>query len=390
MYLKRRWDKMNTWRVTMQKRSLGSTEEQISIIGLGGFHLIETTDKDAEKLINTYLDAGGNYIETAADYGAGESERKVGKVMKNRRNDCFLATKVSIRDKKGAMRQFEESLQRLQTDHVDLLFFHGVQSIEELETIFASGGAAEAVKEAQKQGKTRFVGMSCHGYPEPLIKAVKNHTLDAVMTGFNFFDALNFPESKDELIPLAKSKGMGIIGMKSLADGLLWQYPEDALRFALSLPIDTMVVGCNRMDQLKKDLQIARDFTPMSDAEMEKTLTEHPFFENYVCRFCGKCLPCPENIGITGLFRLEAWYDRQLRDGIVRSTPEAALRDRLRFWFGNYERAREAYRSTSPGADACTVCGECVPRCPYGVDIPAKLKNVHYKMTRETILSTPI
>lgn len=374
----------------MQQRTLGSTGEQISIIGLGGFHLIETTDKDAEELINTYLNAGGNYVETAADYGAGESERKVGKVMKNRRNDCFLATKVILRDKKGAMRQIEESLNRLQTDHVDLLFFHAVQCIEQLETIFAPGGAAEAAAKAKAQGKVKYIGLSGHGYPETLIEGVKNHALDAVMTGFNFYDALNFPESKDELIPLAKSKGMGVVGMKSLADGLLWEYPEDSLRFALSLPIDTMVVGCNRMDQLKKDLHIVRDFSPMTEGEMEKILTEHPFLGNYVCRFCGKCLPCPENIDITRLFRLEAWYDRQLRDGVVRPTPEAALRDRLRFWFGNYERAREAYRSTSPGADTCTACGECVPRCPYGIDIPAKLKNVHYKMTRETILSTPI
>lgn len=374
----------------MKKRKFGSTSEEVSILGFGGFHLVETPEKEAEELLNTYLDTGGNYVETAAAYGDGLSERKVGKVMKTRREECFLVTKIIDRDRASAARQIDESLRRLQTDHVDLLIYHSVQTFEDLAAIFSPGGAAEAFEEAKAAGKTRYIGISAHGIPETLIEAVQGNPVDAVMTGFNFYDYHNFPDAQNVLIPSARSKGIGIIGMKAFADGLLWEYIGDALRFSLSLDIDTMVVGCNRMDQLQKDLDIVRDFTPLSDGEMKELVMTHPFLGNYVCRFCGKCLPCPEKIDITGIFRYEGWYDRQIRDFTVRPAPEAALRDRLRFWFGYHDYARELYAKESSNAGGCTDCGECLPRCPYGIDIPGKLKNAHYKLTSESIIRMPI
>ena len=370
----------------MKKRKFGNSEEELSIVGLGGFHLLEISDRDAVNIINTYLDMGGNYIETAPEYGAGESERKVGLGLKGRRNDTFLTTKCHFRDKTAAKASIETSLKRLRTDHVDLLIFHHVQKLEELEQIFSPGGALEAFLEAKQEGKTRFIGISGHGLPIALKEAVNNKpSLDAIMTIFNFFDRFNFPDIEESLLPAARSRGLGVIGMKAFADGLLWQYPEQSLRYALSLPIDTMVCGFNTMELLKKDMKIAEEFKPLSKEEKEAIYNHNPVLGNYICRLCNKCLPCPENINIPEIFKLEGWYDRQLRDFKVRTAPDFALRDRLRFWFDNRQEAKQEYSKLDYKADSCTACGECLPRCPYNIDIISKLKYTHFKLTDEWV-----
>lgn len=374
----------------MQKRMLGTTGERVSVLGLGGFHLLEVSDTDASALINTFLDEGGTYIETAAQYGEGESERKVGLVLKTRRDECFLATKSHLRERQGAARSIDESLRHLNTDRIDLLIFHHVQSDEELERILGPDGAMEAFIRAREEGKIRFIGISGHGVPDTLIKALQRFDFDAVMTGVNFYDRFNFPDVEAKLIPLAKGRGIGIVGMKVFADGLLWEYPEDALRYALSLPVDTLPVGFNTMDMLKTDLRVVSSFTPMTEDEKARISKDNLLFGNYVCRLCNKCLPCPEGIDIPLIFKYEGWYDRQLRDRTVRTPPDFALRDRLRFWFENMGKAREAYEALEIKADRCTKCGKCTPLCPYGIDIIDKLEYVHFKLTEERIESISI
>lgn len=377
--------------MSLPKRELGNTGEQVSILGLGGFHLLEVSDAEATVLINRYLDEGGNYVETAAEYGAGESERKIGLVMRERREECFLVTKCHIRDRKGAGKTIEESLRRLQTDHVDLLLLHHVLREEELEQIYSRGGAMEAFLAAKKSGKTRYLGITGHGRPDVLIKALeeKSH-LDAVMTGLNFYDRFNFPGKEQRLIPLARKKEVALIGMKAFADGLLWEYPVESLRYTLTLPIDVLACGFNTMAMLETDLEIVRKFKPMSEKEKQEIFTHNPVLSNSVCRLCDECLPCPEGINIPKVFLYEGWYDRQMRDRRIRSTPEFALRDRLRFWFDDRNLARQSYSQLDVKADACTACGDCSPRCPFGLDIIAKLDNAHYKLTREVTSSVPL
>jgi predicted aldo/keto reductase-like oxidoreductase len=377
--------------MSVPKRKLGKTGEQVSILGLGGFHLLEVSDAEATDLINRYLDEGGNYIETAAEYGGGESERKIGPVMAERRDECFLVTKCHIRNRKGASKTIEESLRRLQTDHVDLLLLHHVLREEELEQIYSRGGAMEAFLEAKKSGKARYLGITGHGQPDVLIKALEEKPhLDALMTGFNFYDRFNFPGKEQRLIPLAKDKGVALIGMKAFADGLLWEYPEESLGYTLSLPIDVLACGFNTMAMLETDLEIVRRFKPMSEKEKQEIFTHNPVLSSSVCRLCDECLPCPEGINIPKVFLYEGWYDRQMRDRRIRSTPEFALRDRLRFWFDDRDLARQSYSQLDVKADACTACGDCSPRCPFGLDIIAKLDNTHYKLTREVTSSVPI
>ena len=367
----------------MQTRTLGRTGLEASILGIGGFHLVEISFEQAQAILNRYLDAGGNYIETAAQYGAGESERKVGLVMAERRDECILATKCHLRERDAAADLFASSLRRLQTDHVDVLFMHHVQTFDELDRILAPDGALRAAEAARDAGQVRFIGISNHGHPQLMLRALEAYPFDVIMTNFNYYDRFNFPLIEEKLLPLALERGVGVVGMKVVADGLLWRSADIAFRYAWSLPIHSMVAGMNTMEILEQDLALAEGFVPLSEGELERLYAEAPELGTYVCRLCGKCLPCPEGVDIPRIFTLEGWYDRQMWDGTVRDPGDYLMRQTLRFWFMNEERARAAYAELEVKADACIDCGECEPRCPYHLPIAAKLHHAHYKLTVE-------
>ena len=169
--------------------------------------------------------------------------------------------------------------------------------------------------------------------------------------------------------------------MKVFADGLLWKNWENALRYTLSLSISSAIIGANTLEYLEKDIQFINTIQAMSEKEKEQLFLKASELGQYVCRQCDKCLPCPEKINIPWIFALEGQWDRQLADGVVRDPGEYALRDRLRFWFGNQDYAQEAYKKVDPKALACSECGECIPRCPYHLPIIEKLKIAHDKLT---------
>ncbi len=365
----------------MERRILGRTGLETSILGIGGYHLLEIKDADAKAIIHRYLNVGGNYVETAAEYGDGESEQKIGSVMAERRDECILASKCHIRERSEASSFIARSLKNLQTDHVDILFMHHVQTQDELKRILAPDGALRAAEEARKAGQVGFIGISTHGHPQIMIQALEKYPFDVVMTNFNYLDHFNFPLIEEELLSLAKEGDVGIVGMKAVADGFLWRSAELAFRYAWSLPIHVIPAGMNTLAMLEQDVTYARNFTPLSNIERERLFTEAPELGNYVCRQCNKCLPCPEHIDIPNIFKFEGWYDRQMWDGIVRDPGDYALRERLRFWFENEERARAAYVALSNKADACVECGECEPRCPYKLPIIDKLRNTHNKLS---------
>jgi predicted aldo/keto reductase-like oxidoreductase len=201
------------------------------------------------------------------------------------------------------------------------------------------------------------------------------------MTNFNYYDRFNFPRIEEELLPLLLRERTGIVGMKAVGDGLLWRSAEQAFRYAWTLPIHVMVAGMNTHDLLERDLAYLDAFSPMSAEEQERWFFKAPELGTYVCRLCNKCLPCPAGVSIPGIFELEGQYDRQMWDGIVRDPGDYWLRNSLRFWFDNQDRARAGYAVLPLKADACTDCGECEPRCPYHLPIVDKLRHVHYKLT---------
>lgn len=365
----------------MERRKLGKTDLSLSLIGLGGFHLVELIFEEAVRLVRLYLDLGGNYLETAESYGHGDSETKVGEVVKTRRKECIVATKSQKRKKEEVLRSIEGSLKRLHTDCIDLFFIHELNRFEVLEEITGPGGALEGIEKAKRDGKIRYVAFSNHATPEVAERALKTYLFDALMIPLNYYDRFNFPGWEEVVLPLAQSQGVGILAMKVFADGLLWKNAEQALRYTLSLPVACAVVGANTEEYLGRDVKYAVNFVPMSEDEKRQWFSQAPELGNYVCRQCGDCLPCPQGIDIPRIFLLEGQYDRQMYDGIVRNPAEYALRDRLRFWFGNQDYAQKAYGILSPNALSCNECGECEQRCPYGIAIIRKLRIAHAKLT---------
>jgi len=369
----------------MEKRKFGKTGLETSVLGFGGFHLLEIPVAEANYLLNRYLDEGGNYIETAASYGDGESERKIGQSISSRRSEYILTTKTAERTKQKCINSLNTSLENLRTDYVDLLIMHAVGTMEELDTILAPGGALEGALKAQSEGKIKFIGISMHGQPDVLIRALKEYPFDAVMTTINYFDRFNFPEIQDELVPLAIEKKTAIILMKPVGDGLLWKSADQAFQYAFSQPASVIVAGINNREMLESDLKYAEEFKPMTSEEIELLYKNAPELGNYVCRQCNKCLPCPEGIAIPEIFKYEGYFDRQMADGIITNVAEYALRERLRFWFGNKDMAMQRYANMDIKADKCTQCGVCVPKCPYGIDIIKKLSIADYKLAGKDI-----
>jgi uncharacterized protein len=363
----------------MEKRTLGQTGLSLSVLGFGGFHLVEIPAADAARLLNAYLDSGGNYIETAAGYGDGNSESKIGAAVTRRRAEYVLATKSTQRTRDGFLGGLENSLRNLKTDHVDLMYMHAVQTVEEAQAILGPGGAMEGAEKARKDGKLRFVAISGHGRPDGLLHAEKHYRFDALMTVFNYFDRFNFPQVDRELVPLCQQKGTGLIAMKAFGDGYLYRSPVPSLRYTLSMPVATIVAGMNSDALLKKDLEMVSTLKPMTDAEKEELYRTAPELGTYVCRFCGKC--AANGFDPQSVFQLEAVFDRQMDDMRVGDAAQYALQERLKHWFAQKEAARRDYSALAVKVDPSKDYRALSALCPYGIDVDRKLKIAHGKLS---------
>jgi aryl-alcohol dehydrogenase-like predicted oxidoreductase len=258
------------------RRAFGKTGEQVSIIGLGGYHLGTVQSSDlAVRLIQEAVDAGVTFFDNAWEYNDHRSEEWMGLGLQGRRDKVFLMTKVCThgRDKKVAMQQLEESLKRLGTDHLDLWQIHEVIYENDPDLHFAKGGVVEALDEAKKQGKARFVGFTGHKSPAIHLKMLAHdYPFDSVQMPLNCFDA-TYRSFEQQVLPELQRRGIAVLGMKSLGgDGQPIQYgvvrADEALRYAMSLPVATTICGIDSMDVLHQNVGIARGFKPMSPQEM--------------------------------------------------------------------------------------------------------------------------
>jgi aryl-alcohol dehydrogenase-like predicted oxidoreductase len=253
----------------MEMRSFGKTGERFSILSFGAQRIVDghnCSEEEAIRMVNYALDHGIRYFDTAWVYSEGQSEARVGKVAKHRRQEMWIATKARERMREAALTQLEESLARLQTDHVDEWRMHNIWNMEELDKLTAPGGALEAAVRAREQGKIRYISMSGHRNPTVHVEALRRFPFDSMLVALSALDhfILSFAE---EFLPVANAAGIAVIGMKVMALAKLGPYYERALRYSLGLPVSTTIVGMETMDQLKRNLAVAENFTPLGDVE---------------------------------------------------------------------------------------------------------------------------
>ncbi|UCG27079.1 MAG: aldo/keto reductase [Bacteroidales bacterium] len=271
----------------LPKRPLGKTGYNVGLYSLGGQGTLEIPGKEKEsvEIINRAIDLGINYIDTSAYYGRsvegqdqlalqGTSERYIGKVLKDRRKEVFIATKTHDRSYDGAMRHLEKSIKNLQTDVIDLWQIHNVRSAEKetLDRIFADNGVIKAMEKAKNEGTVRFLGITGHEDPEVLDMLTDRYPFDNVLMAINAADK-HHNSFIEQFLPVAVEKKMGIVGMKIPARDRIFDKGgiitmKEAMEYVLTLPVSTIIIGIDKIPELEENIKIASEFKPLSADEL--------------------------------------------------------------------------------------------------------------------------
>jgi uncharacterized protein len=262
----------------MQYRTLGHTGERVSIVGVGGHHIgrSDVAEEESQRIIRTAIDNGINFLDNSWDYNGGQSEIRMGRALRDGyRHKVFLMTKLDGHDAKTATMQLDESLKRLQVDHIDLIQFHEVIRMDDPEKIFAPGGAFQGVIKARRAGKIRYIGFTGHKSPE-----IHLHMLDVAFRNDFIFDTVQMPlnvmdahyDSFTKLVvPVLVQHNIGVLGMKPMGDQVILRSgvlkASECLRYAMSLPTSVVITGCDSMAVLQQAINVARNFRPMTDEE---------------------------------------------------------------------------------------------------------------------------
>ncbi len=265
-------------------RTLGRTGEKVSAIGLGGSHIGNPRDPaEGIKIIRAAVDRGINFLDNCWDYHDGDSEVRMGKALRDGyRAKVFLMTKFDGRTKEATAKQVDESLSRLQTDHLDLIQYHENIRMEDPDRFFAPGGPLEALMEAKKAGKIRYIGFTGHKDPAVHLRMLEvaaqhNFHFDSAQMPLNILDA-SFRSFAKQVVPKLVQQGIGVLGMKPLASGAI---PKngiasaiECLHYALSLPTSVVINGCDSMERLDQAFEAARTFKPLNEAQMSALMTK--------------------------------------------------------------------------------------------------------------------
>jgi predicted aldo/keto reductase-like oxidoreductase len=268
--------------VQIPRRELGRTGERVSILGLGGYHLGFPTEQESIRLVRMALDHGLNFLDNCWDYNGGESERRMGKALRDGyRQRAFLMTKLDGRTAAAARRQLEQSMKRLQVDVVDLVQIHEVIRPDDPERCFAPGGTIEALIAARKAGKIRFIGFTGHKDPDIHRRMLdvarqQGFRFDSVQMPINVLD-VHYRSFERDVIPVALQDGTAVLGMKPMAAGLILEAgaasADECLRYAMSVPgVAVTITGCDSQGVLEQALSIALNFQPMSVTDRENLL----------------------------------------------------------------------------------------------------------------------
>ncbi|HXM69855.1 MAG TPA: aldo/keto reductase [Thermoanaerobaculia bacterium] len=259
-------------------RTLGRTGEKVSLVGVGGAHLGWMHDEqEAIRIVRTALDSGINFMDNSWDYSDGKSEERMGKALRDGyRQRAFLMTKIDGRTRQSAAQQLDESLRRLQTDHLDLLQFHEIIRMTDADRIFAPGGALEAALAAKQAGKVRYLGFTGHKSPDihlHMLETAAAHqfTFDTVQMPINVMDA-HYHSFADQVLPVALGRHMGVLAMKTMGDHHILDSkavsPVECLCYAMNLPVSVVITGCDSLAILRQAIDAAKDFRPLSDSQL--------------------------------------------------------------------------------------------------------------------------
>jgi len=266
------------------RRTLGRTGEKVSIVGLGGYHLGRQKDEqESIRIIRTALDSGINFMDNCWDYNGGESEVRMGKALRDGyRQRAFLMTKIDGRTKQAAAQQLEESLRRLQTDHIDLLQIHEIIRMEDPDRVFAAGGGLEALVAAREAGKIRYIGFTGHKSPDihlKMLQVADTHQFhfDTVQMPLNVMDA-HYNSFQKKVLPMLVKKEIGVLGMKPMGDGIILRSktvePMECLHYSMSLPTSVVITGCDSVKLVEQAVTAAKTFKSMNETQMAALLAK--------------------------------------------------------------------------------------------------------------------
>jgi predicted aldo/keto reductase-like oxidoreductase len=351
----------------MQVNELGRTGMQVTRIGFGGMTIPRVDEEQAVATVNKALDLGVNFIDTARVYGSGDSERKIGLVMKHRRKECFLSSRTTDMSYEGMKRAIDESLEALQTDYIDLYEPHDVSTREKHEQVMSKDGALRALKEARAEGKIGHVGVTGHNWAL-MAEMIRSGEFEAALIVYN----LATRSAEDEVIDLAERHGVGLFVMKVFGNARLFKLSppgsqrtatvEECLRFALSNPGLAMILtGAKSPEEIAQNVAVAEALSPLTDAEQRDLRAFGDRLRGGYCYDCRYCLPCPQEIDIPGILQL---LDHQ---------------ERLSY---EWPQGRKAYAAFTATIEDCVDCGECEQRCPQNLPVRERLRKAHERLAR--------
>jgi len=358
----------------MLKRRFGNTGWEVSVIGFGCIKFRNMAQDVVTDALNRALDLGINLVDTARGYG--DSEEKVGRAISHRRDEFYVSTKTHAITKEDARRDIETSLRNLKTDCIDLYGLHNIGHPDDqvYPAMSGPGGALEALLEAKEQGRVRHLYVSCHRKHDLMKQAIESGHYSGIMLAYN---ALNDELVDESVMAFATDHDVGVFLMKPLGGGALVTPPEagpseqargrpfttaqDALRFVLANPhVASACVGMTNVKEVEENAAVGERFVEMTDEEKQALVAKADELCKDVCRNCGYCQPCPQDILIPVILRHLSYYERY----------------GLKSW------ARGRYRMVEVKADQCADCGECEEKCPYNVPIRERLQLAHEVLTQ--------